>query len=92
MSAERVKDVLDFRSKRAKEVVKAFKKLDFAIAILSDDEYILGPYELIRLVNIIYTSKRIRRSLNDFGAMLRRRDDIYENQLEIIKGKKEIPH
>ncbi|GAI66427.1 unnamed protein product [marine sediment metagenome] len=85
MSAKRVKDVIDWRSKKAKSIVKVFNNLPFRIAILSDDQYILGPYEMIRLVNIFYTSNDIRRSLKAFGAMIRRRDDIYEDQLEIVR-------
>lgn len=88
MKVKRVKDVLDRRSKRAKSIVEAFNKLEFHFAILSDEEYILGPYELIRLVNIFYTSNRVKRSLNNFAASIRRRDYIFEHQLEIIRDKK----
>ncbi|GAI60920.1 unnamed protein product, partial [marine sediment metagenome] len=74
------------------EIDKVIRNLDFRIAILSDDTYILEGYEIVRLINIFCNTKRIRKSLKSFEAMIRRRDDIYENQLDISKGKKEIPH
>ncbi|GAI85347.1 unnamed protein product, partial [marine sediment metagenome] len=90
--AERVKDVIDWRSKRAKTIVKAIENLDFRIAILSSAQYVLDGYEIIRLVNIIYTSKRVGRSLRGLEASIRRQDYIEENQLAIIKGEKKLPH
>ncbi|MBA7542145.1 hypothetical protein ES705_34464 [subsurface metagenome] len=83
MAAERAKDILDWRSEKAKEIVKVVRNLDFRIAILSDDVYVLNGYEIVRLINIFCTTKRTRKSLNSFVAFLRRRDNIYENQLDI---------
>ncbi len=92
MTTERAKDVLDWRSEKAKEIVKVIRNLDVKIAIVSDKVYILEGYEVIRLVNIICTIKRTRKSLNSFVEMIRRNDYIEENQLAIIKGEKKIPH
>ncbi|GAI70970.1 unnamed protein product, partial [marine sediment metagenome] len=89
--AERAKDVLDWRSERAKEIVKVVRNLDFRIAILSDDTYVLGGYEVVRLINIFCNTKRTRKSLNSFVASLRRQDYIEENQLAIIRGEKKLP-
>ncbi len=92
MTTERAKDVLDWRSEKAKEIVKVIRNLDVKIAIVSDKVYILEGYEVIRLVNIICTIKRTRKSFNSFVEMIRRNDYIEENQLAIIKGEKKIPH
>ena len=78
MSIEKVKDILDWRSERARKIEKVVNNLNFDFAIISDKEYTLGPYELIRLVNIIATSRRIGRSLDGFERSIKRQDRVYE--------------
>ena len=84
--SERIKDSIDWRSNRAKEIVEVISKLGFSIAIVSDKVYILKGYEIVRLVNIFKTSRRMRRSLNGLEELIRRRERIIEEQLELIKG------
>lgn len=88
MSAERVKDVLDWKSDRAKKIIKEIGKSNFRIIILGNQDYMLGGYEIIRVINIIMTSKRIKRSLNNLEKSILRREGIYEDQLEILRAKK----
>ena len=83
---ERVKDSIDWRSNRAKEIVKVINKLGFSIAIVSDKVYILEGCEIVRLVNIFKTSRRMRRSLNGLEGLIRRREKIIEEKPELIKG------
>ena len=87
---ERVKDSIDWRSNRAKEIVEVISKLGFNIAIVSDKVYILKGCEIVRLVNIFKTSRRMRRSLNGLEGLIRRRERRIEKQIELIKdtGKK----
>ncbi len=74
MSDERPVDVIDWRDKRAKKIVKEFRMLGVGFILVSDKEYALGPYEIIRLVNIFATSNDIRRSLKGFVKLIKRRD------------------
>ena len=83
---ERVKDSIDWRSNRAKEIVEVISKLGFSIAIVSDKVYILEGYEIVRLVNIFKTSRRMRRSLNGLEELIRKQERIIEEQSELIKG------
>ena len=87
---ERIKDSIDWRSNRAKEIVEVINNWDFKIAIVSDQVYMLKGYEIVRLVNIFKTSRRIKRSLNGLEALIRRREKIYEEQLNILPGKENI--
>lgn len=87
---ERIKDSIDWRSNRAKEIVEVINNWGFDIAIVSDQVYKLKGYEIVRLVNIFKTSRRIKRSLNGLEALIRRREKIYEEQLNILPGKKNI--
>ena len=87
---ERIKDSIDWRSNRAKEIVEVINNWGFDIAIVSDQVYKLKGYEIVRLVNICKTSRRIKRSLNGLEALIRRREKIYEEQLNILPGKKNI--
>jgi len=86
--AERVKDSIDYRSDRAKEIVEVIKNLDFKIAIVSDQVYKLKGYEIVRLVNIFKTSRRMKRSLNLLEALIRRRERIYEEQPRILPNRR----
>ncbi len=72
MSAERVKDIIDWRSERAKEIKKVLNDLKFDFALISDKKYDLGPYEIIRLINIFATSRRMKRSLESFEKSIKR--------------------
>jgi len=90
MAKKRPVDILDWRGDRAAEIVSVVNKLPYKISILSDSVYDLGPYELIRLVNIFATSNNIKRSLDGLIRLIRRREKIYREQAEIIKGKKKI--
>jgi len=90
MAKKRPVDILDWRGDRAAEIVSVVNKLPYKISILSDSVYDLGPYELIRLVNIFATSNNIKRSLDGLIRLIRRREKIYREQAEIIKGTKKI--
>jgi len=90
MTSERVKDVLDWKSDRVKEIIKGVCESNFRIIILGSQDYMLGSYEIIRVINIIMTSKKIKRSLNNLEKSIWRREGIYDNQLEILSGKKEV--
>ncbi len=80
MSVKRPVDVLDWRGDRAKEIESVINKLPYRIVIMGDGQYDLGPYELIRLVNILYTSNNIKRSLDGLKNLIRRREKIYLGQ------------
>ncbi|MBA7539925.1 hypothetical protein ES705_32214 [subsurface metagenome] len=90
MSAEREKDIIDWRGERAKEIKKVINDLDFDFALISDGRYDLGPYEIIRLINIFATSKRMKRSLESFEKSIRRREKMsgLGYVIEVIKDKK----
>lgn len=83
MSVKRPVDVLDWRSDRAAKVVSEVNRLPYKISILSDSMYDLGPYELIRLANIICTSNNIKRSLDGLIRLIRRREKIYREQARL---------
>lgn len=78
MSAERVKDIIDWRGKRAKEIKKVLNEVPFRIALISDKRYDLGPYEVIRVANIIATSRRMKRSLESFEKFIKKKEKMYE--------------
>jgi len=94
MAVKRPVDVIDWRGKRAEEIVKAVNKLDYALAIFDGRPYGLGPYEIIRIVNIFYTSNNIKRSLDGFLKMIKRREKYYvklareDSEKEISPAKK----
>ncbi|MBA7557412.1 hypothetical protein ES705_50167 [subsurface metagenome] len=72
MSAERVKDIIDWKGERAEEIKKVLNDLKFDFTLKSDEKYDLGPYEIIRLINIFATSRRMKRSLKSFEKCLKR--------------------
>lgn len=78
MSNERPKDILDWRYERAKEIKKVLKQIPFKFALISDKKYDLGPYEIIRLVNIFATSNNLKHSLEAFLKMKQRSEKMYE--------------
>ena len=78
MSICKRKDIIDWRGERAQEIKKVFKELRFNFALVSDQEYTLGPYEIIRLVNIITTSRRMKRSLKSFEKFIKKKERMYE--------------
>ncbi len=78
MSAEREKDLIDWRGERAKEIKKVLNDLDFNFALMSDKKYDLGTYEIIRLVNIFTTSRRMKRSLESFYECIKRKRKMSE--------------
>jgi hypothetical protein len=88
--AERIKDSIDWRSNRAKEIVEVINRLGFDIAIVSDKVYKLKGFEIVRLVNIFKTSRRMKRSLNGLEGLIRRRERIYEEQAETTEGIRKI--
>ncbi|MBA7554637.1 hypothetical protein ES705_47266 [subsurface metagenome] len=77
MSIERVKDIIDWRGEKGQEIKQVFKELRFNFALVSDQEYTLGPYEIIRLANIIATSRRMKRSLEAFERFIRKKERMY---------------
>jgi len=90
MAKKRPVDILDWRGDRAAEIVSVVRRLPYKISILSDSVYDLGPYELIRLVNIFATSKNIKRSLDGLIRLIRKREKNYREEADKIKGKKKI--
>lgn len=90
MAVKRPVDVLDWRGDRAAEIVSVVRKLPYKIAILSDSQYNLGPYEIIRLVNIFCTSNNIKRSLDGLINLIRRREKIYLDQAKLVAEKRKI--
>jgi len=66
------KDIIDWRSERAKEIKKVINDLKFNFTLISDKGYDLGPYEIIRLINIFVTSRRMKRSLENFEKCIKR--------------------
>lgn len=88
MVRKRPVDVLDWRSDRAAEIVSVVSKMKYRIVILGDDQYDLGPYELIRLVNIFATSNDIKRSLDSLVKLIRRRERIYREEAKIFAEAK----
>ena len=83
-------DVLDWRGDRAAEIVSVVRKLPYKISILGGSQYDLGPYEIIRIVNIFCTSNNIKRSLDSLVKLIRRREKIYKEQYNILRDKKKI--
>jgi len=88
MSKKRPVDVLDWRGDRAAEIVGVVKKLPYKITILGGGQYDLGPYELIRLANILCTSNNIKRSLDGLRNLIRRREKIYREEAMLIREAK----
>lgn len=88
MVKKRPVDVLDWRGDRAAEIVGVVRKLPYKISILYDSQYDLGPYELIRIVNIFCTSNNIKRSLDGLIRLIRRRERIYREQARLIHEAK----
>jgi len=74
---KRAEDIIDYRSEKAKEIVSVIKSLPFYFALVSDKEYRLGGYEIIRLINIIMTVKRKVKSLNSFEKLIRKTGKYY---------------
>jgi len=75
---KRAEDIIDYRSEKAGEVVRVIKSLPFHFALVSDKEYRLDGYEIIRLINIIMTVKRKAKSLNSFEKLLKKREEVYK--------------
>ena len=75
---KRAEDIIDYKSEKAREIVSVIKSLPFHFALISDKKYDLGPYEIIRLINIIMTVKRKVKSLNSFEKLLRETDKHYQ--------------
>lgn len=93
MSVKRPVDIIDWKSKRAKTINKVVNSLEYTFAIFDGSPHGLGPYEIIRIVNIFCTSNNIKRSLNSFLKMIKRRERFYEDlarqesEKEILPGK-----
>jgi hypothetical protein len=89
MEAKRPVDIIDWRSERAKEIKKVLNDLKFNFVLISDDRYDLGPYEIIRLVNIFATSRRMKRSLESFEKCIKRSEKMSELDyvIKVTKGK-----
>ena len=75
---KRAEDIIDYRSEKAREIVRVIKSLPFHFALVSDKKYRLDGYEIIRLINIIMTVKRKAKSLNSFEKLLRKTDESYQ--------------
>lgn len=78
MSVKRPVDIIDWRGERAKRIVTDFSNWSYTFTLAKGKEYELGPFEMIRLVNIFATSNDIKRSLNGFVNILKRRDKAHE--------------
>ncbi|MBA7534571.1 hypothetical protein ES705_26820 [subsurface metagenome] len=89
MSAEREKDLIDWRGERAKEIKKVINDLKFDFALISDKRYDLGPYEMIRLINIFATSRRMKRSLESFEKFIKKNRETsgLEYAIKVIRDK-----
>lgn len=93
MSVKRPVDIIDWKSKRAKVIAKIVNNLNYNFIIFDGRPYGLGPYEIIRIINIFCTSNNIKRSLNGFLKMIKRREKYYvelakmESEKEILPGK-----
>ncbi len=89
MAKKRPVDVIDWRGDRAAKIAGVIRKLTYRIVMLGDGQYDLGPYELIRLANILCTSNNIKRSLDRLRNLIRRREKIY---LEQVKAEYNAKH
>ena len=78
MNVKRPVDIIDWRGERAKKIVKEFNNWNYTFTLTSFKEYELGPFEVIRLVNIFATSNNIKQSLNGFVNLLQKRDLSHE--------------
>lgn len=93
MSTKRPVDIIDWKGKRAKTINKVVNSLDYTFAIFDGRPHGLGPYEIVRIINIFCTSNNIKRSLNGFLKMIKRREKYYvelakmESEKEILPGK-----
>ena len=93
MSAKRPVDIIDWKGEKARSIVRAVNSLDYAFTIFDGRPHVLGPYEVIRIINIFCTSNNIKRSLNGFLKMIKRREKYYielakmESEKEISPGK-----
>jgi len=87
MSVKRPVDIIDWRGKRAKKIVREWEKIKYEIFLRGGTGYQLKPYEIIRLVNIIATSNGIKRSLEAFEKVIWRSKNIDEIE-EIIRSEK----
>ncbi len=75
---KRAEDIIDYRSEKAREIIRVIKSLPFHFALVSDKKYRLDGYEIIRLINIIMTVKRKAKSLNSFEKLLRNTSKYYQ--------------
>jgi len=93
MTVKRPVDIIDWKGKRAEDIIKVVNSLDYYFAIFDGSPHGLGPYEIIRIINIFCTSNNIKRSLNGFLKMIKRREKYYielakmESEKEISPGK-----
>ncbi|MBA7581100.1 hypothetical protein ES695_04850 [Candidatus Atribacteria bacterium 1244-E10-H5-B2] len=87
---KRAEDIIEYRSEKAREIISVIKSLPFHFALVSDKEYRLDGYEIIRLINIIMTVKRKVKSLNSFEKLIRNTDKYYRVTYlkEVIEEKK----
>lgn len=69
-------DLINYRSEKAKEIVKVVSKLKFVFVLVSDQEYALDGYKLISLVNRIAGTKELERSLINFEKIVRKSEKI----------------
>ena len=70
MSVKRPVDIIDWKGERARKIIRSWGKLKYEIILKGDREYVLRPYEIIRLVNIIVTANRFNRSLGNFEKLV----------------------
>jgi len=91
MTVKRPVDIIDWKGKRAEEIVKVVNSLDYSFAIFDGSPYGLGPYEIIRIVNIFCTSNNIKRSLNGFLKMIKRREKFYGDMVRQEREKGILP-
>ncbi len=72
MNFKRTKDIIEHNSSREKKIIKAISKIGFSFALVSDNVYCLNGYELVRVINIIMTSNRPIRALENFEKLVQK--------------------
>ena len=70
MKSKKTEDVIVHNSLRERSIARAVNKMKFKFAIIGDDLHYLNGYAIVRLINIIMTSNRPVRALENFGKLV----------------------
>ena len=70
MKSKKTEDIIAHDSLKEKEIVKVFRKVNFRIALVSDNIYYLNGYAVTRLINILMTSNRPVRALKNYEKLM----------------------